>query len=58
VTLGGAGKEVIDAWGIQEPLQDGSSHDTEWTLLDEGGQDGVQQQACYLQARDRSPQMR
>ena len=49
--LGGAGKKVIDAWGIQEPLQDGSGHDTDGTLLDEGGKDGVQQHGCHLQAR-------
>ena len=31
LTLGGAGKQGIDAGGIQEPLQDCSSHDTDHT---------------------------
>jgi hypothetical protein len=38
----GAGKEVIDAWRIQEPLQDGSGHDTEGSRLDDGGKDRVE----------------
>jgi hypothetical protein len=47
--LGGAGKQVVHALGIQEPFQDGSSHDTDGTLLDKGGKDGVQQHGCHLQ---------
>ena len=34
--LGGAGKQVIDALGIQESLQDGSGHDTDGRSLTKG----------------------
>jgi hypothetical protein len=51
--LGGAGKKVINALGIQEPLQDGPGHHTDRALLDEGGKDSVQQHDCHLQARYR-----
>ena len=49
--LGGAGKQVINAWRIQEPLQDSPGHHTDRALLDEGGKDGVQQHGRHLQAR-------
>jgi hypothetical protein len=42
LSLGRAGKEGIKALRIQESLQDGSGHDTDGTLLDEGGKDRVE----------------
>jgi hypothetical protein len=53
LVLSGAGKQGINARGIQEPLQDRSGHHTDRTLLDEWGKDGVQQHDRYLQARYR-----
>lgn len=49
--LGRTGKERIDAWGIQEPLQDRPGHHTDGTLLHEGGKDGGQQHDRHLRAR-------
>jgi hypothetical protein len=51
LSLGRTSKEGIDAWRIQEPLQDGSGHDTDRPLLNEGGKNGVEQHGRYLQAR-------
>jgi len=47
--LGSAGKELIKALGIEESLQDGSSHHTDRTLLNEGSKNGVQQHGRHLQ---------
>jgi hypothetical protein len=48
LSLGCACKEGIDTLSIQEPLQDGSGHDTDGALLDKGGKDRVEQHRCHL----------
>ncbi len=47
--LGRVGKQIVDALGIEESLQDSSGHDTDGTLLNEGGKNGIQQHDRHLQ---------
>ena len=49
LSLGGPGKQRIEAWRIQEPLHAGPGHDTDGSLLDEGGKDRVEHHGCHLQ---------
>ena len=47
LSLGRMGKKIIDVLGIEESLQDGSSHNADGTLVNEGGKDGIQQHGRY-----------
>ncbi len=40
--LGGVRTQGVDAWRLQEPLQDRAGHHTARTFLDEGGNNGLQ----------------
>jgi hypothetical protein len=46
--LGGMGKKIVDALGIEESFQDRSSHHADGPFLNEGGKDGVQQHGRHL----------
>jgi hypothetical protein len=51
LVLGGAGKQGVEALGVQEPFQHGAGHHTNGPLFDKGGKDRLQQHGQHLPAR-------